>query len=106
MIILFGSYARGNWVEDKYKENGTTYEYKSDYDLLVIVEDEIKGNQHKPTKRLRPKIWRDVNPDTPLNIIYHGIPISIINNKLNTKQSKSWRHFSLQETIVECLLIY
>jgi predicted nucleotidyltransferase len=25
MIILFGSYARGNWVEDKYVENGRTY---------------------------------------------------------------------------------
>ena len=27
MIILYGSYARGNWVEDKYVENGVTYEY-------------------------------------------------------------------------------
>ncbi|HEX8516867.1 MAG TPA: nucleotidyltransferase domain-containing protein [Bacteroidia bacterium] len=33
MIILFGSYARGTWVEDKYVEKGTTYEYKSHYNL-------------------------------------------------------------------------
>lgn len=39
MIILFGSYARGNWVEDIYKEGHVTYEYKSDYDLLVVVKD-------------------------------------------------------------------
>ena len=39
MIILFGSYARGNWVEDIYKEGHITYEYKSDYDILVIVKD-------------------------------------------------------------------
>jgi len=35
MIILFGSYARGEWVED-YQEN---YEYISDYDILVITAD-------------------------------------------------------------------
>lgn len=33
-IILYGSYARGNWIEDH--EGG----YYSDYDLLVIVNDE------------------------------------------------------------------
>lgn len=27
MILLFGSYARGNWIEDKYVEKGITYEY-------------------------------------------------------------------------------
>jgi len=37
MMILFGSYARGNWVEDIYKEGHITYEYKSDYDILVVV---------------------------------------------------------------------
>ncbi len=37
MIILFGSYARGNWVEDIYTEGHITYEYKSDFDILVIV---------------------------------------------------------------------
>jgi uncharacterized protein len=39
MIILFGSYARGNWVEDIYTEGHITYEYKSDFDILVIVEN-------------------------------------------------------------------
>jgi HEPN domain-containing protein/predicted nucleotidyltransferase len=37
MIVLFGSYARGNWVEDTYVENHITYEYASDFDILVIV---------------------------------------------------------------------
>jgi predicted nucleotidyltransferase len=37
MIVLFGSYARGDWVEDSYVENGITYEYASDFDILVIV---------------------------------------------------------------------
>src|SRR6266481_6559699 len=39
MIILFGSYARGTWVEDIYKEGHITYEYKSDYDILVVVKE-------------------------------------------------------------------
>ena len=37
MIVLFGSYARGDWVEDTYVENHITYEYASDFDILVIV---------------------------------------------------------------------
>lgn len=39
MIVLFVSYARGDWVEDIYKEGHITYEYKSDYDILVIVKE-------------------------------------------------------------------
>jgi HEPN domain-containing protein len=38
MILLFGSYARGDWVEDNYVEYGTRYEYKSDFDILVILD--------------------------------------------------------------------
>ncbi len=39
MIILFGSHARGDWVEDIYTEDQITYEYRSDFDLLVVTED-------------------------------------------------------------------
>jgi len=39
-IILFGSHAKGSWVEDRYTDkHGTLYEYISDYDLLVITKD-------------------------------------------------------------------
>jgi HEPN domain-containing protein len=38
MIILFGSHARGDWVEDRHiGEDGVLYEYMSDFDILVIV---------------------------------------------------------------------
>lgn len=73
MIILFGSYARGNWVEDKYIENGTTFEYKSDYDLLFVVKNEELANKHKAAKKLKQKILRDVDLNTSVNVIYHGI---------------------------------
>jgi HEPN domain-containing protein/predicted nucleotidyltransferase len=36
-IILFGSYARGTWVNDTYIEGHTTYSYQSDLDLLLIM---------------------------------------------------------------------
>ncbi len=35
-IILFGSYARGDWVEDEYMEYGRWYYYQSDLDIVVI----------------------------------------------------------------------
>jgi len=37
MIILFGSHARGDWVEDRHLEDGVLHEYMSDFDILVIV---------------------------------------------------------------------
>lgn len=38
MLILFGSYARGDWVADRYEEDNVTYTYESDFDLLVVSE--------------------------------------------------------------------
>jgi uncharacterized protein len=38
MLILFGSYARGDFVNDRYEEDGITYTYESDFDLLVVTE--------------------------------------------------------------------
>ena len=40
MIILFGSYARGDWVSDEYVEDNITYTYQSDIDLLIILRKE------------------------------------------------------------------
>jgi predicted nucleotidyltransferase/HEPN domain-containing protein len=73
-IILFGSYARGDWVEDKYVgDDGTLYEYKSDYDLLVIVKDlpkyEYKGYRNKIKSKARRKVHRDIH----LSIIMHSV---------------------------------
>ena len=36
MLILFGSYARGDWVEDLDPET-LQHRYQSDFDLLVIT---------------------------------------------------------------------
>src|SRR3546814_15014232 len=46
-VILFGSYARGDWVEAPQDAN----QYRSDYDILVIV------NQHELADRAT--YWED-----------------------------------------------
>jgi predicted nucleotidyltransferase len=43
MIVLFGSHARGDWVDDH--ETG----YHSDYDVLVVVDTPEMGERaHRP----------------------------------------------------------
>src|ERR1043165_2287287 len=46
MVILFGSYARGDQVEEK-EEDGIHFKYQSDFDLLVIVLKSCSENRQK-----------------------------------------------------------
>jgi predicted nucleotidyltransferase/HEPN domain-containing protein len=71
MIILFGSHARGNWVADKYETADITYEYTSDYDILVVVEDEKRADTK--AKRIRDQLKKYLHHELPLQIIVHGI---------------------------------
>lgn len=52
MIILFGSYSTGKWVEDHQIEDGTVYEYESDFDILIVTPDD---------KRYSDAVWYDVD---------------------------------------------
>jgi predicted nucleotidyltransferase/HEPN domain-containing protein len=79
MIILFGSYARGNWVEDKYVENGTTYEYKSDYDLLIVLGKNGQANSETLTHNIDTKL-KELKLGTWVHPIYHGI--EFVNHEL------------------------
>ena len=73
-IILFGSYARGDYVEDIYKgDDGITYEYKSDYDLLVVVEDLPKYQYKGYRKKIKRKAKKFVDCQTRLSIIMHSV---------------------------------
>jgi HEPN domain-containing protein len=73
-IILFGSYARGDWVEDVYKgEDGITYEYKSDYDILVIVDDLPKYQYKGHRNRIKRKAKKSADCQTRLSIIMHSV---------------------------------
>jgi uncharacterized protein len=73
-IILFGSYARGDWVEDVYVgDDGITYEYKSDYDLLVVVKDLPKYEYKGYRDRIKKKARRSADCDTRISIIMHSV---------------------------------
>jgi len=46
-IILFGSYARGDWVRDKYLEGSILYSYESDLDILIVLKKGQSTNSQK-----------------------------------------------------------
>ena len=71
MVILFGSYARGEQVEDIYTEKGTTYEYKSDFDILVVTTHDNLGNNHKIEDKVAQELSGQVI--TSINLIFHSI---------------------------------
>lgn len=64
-IILFGSYARTDWVDEP--DNG----YLSDFDLLVIVSHEKLTNIHDYWFVAEDKILRDPAVGRTLNVIVH-----------------------------------
>jgi predicted nucleotidyltransferase len=97
MLVLFGSYARGNWVEDTYLEDGVTYEYRSDYDILVIVKSVKIADSYD--------LWRKVKKDirsfplkTWTNIIVHTIEF------VNTHLEKG--HYFFTDIKKEGVLLY
>jgi predicted nucleotidyltransferase/HEPN domain-containing protein len=73
MIILFGSYARGGWVEDIYKEGHITYEYKSDYDILVIVREHVLVRKLGQWQKIESIIRRSSMIRTRVTLIVHDI---------------------------------
>jgi len=73
MVILFGSYARGNWVEDRYVEKGITYEYRSDFDLLVVLTHEDLQQKFRIEDKVKAELVATGKVNTPLSLIFHGI---------------------------------
>ena len=77
-IILFGSYARGDWVEDPVGR------YFSDYDLLVVVDREeltdVPEFWAKTEEQLLQELASGRNLRTPVSLIYHSL--DDVNEKL------------------------
>ena len=80
MIILFGSYARGKYVEDKYMEKGNTYEYKSDYDLLIVLSKNGHTNSETLTQSITSRL-KELKLSAPVHPIYHGM--EFVNHELS-----------------------
>jgi predicted nucleotidyltransferase len=66
-IVLFGSYARDDWVDEP--ENG----YQSDYDILVIVSHKDLTDVAEYWYVAEDKIERDAAVGHPANIIVHTL---------------------------------
>ena len=77
MIILFGSYARGDWVEDVQEENGKFFSYGSDYDILVITHKYLDNKKLKQWDKIERCIAK---LETKVTLIKHNI--DFINKKL------------------------
>lgn len=83
-IILFGSYATGRWVEDRYTEGHILYEYISDYDILVIT----KRGERKKDYEVQDQVINTFRPRTPINIIANDI------DKVNKELERSQYFFT------------
>jgi len=67
-IILFGSYARGDWVDEP--ENG----YLSDFDLLIVVNNAKMTNIADYWWNSEDQILRDPAIGRTVNLIVHDLP--------------------------------
>jgi len=79
-VILFGSHATGRWVEHRYTEGGITYEYISDYDILVIT----KSGEQRKDYEVQDLIENRCVYKTPVTVITHDI--DFINKMLTEGQ--------------------
>jgi predicted nucleotidyltransferase/HEPN domain-containing protein len=66
MVILFGSHARGDWVEDPVGR------YFSDYDVLVIVKSPAMVEKHTLWSRIE-QLAQKVAAPTELSLIVHDV---------------------------------
>jgi predicted nucleotidyltransferase len=70
-VVLFGSYARGGWVEDRISG------YRSDYDLLIVVNDQAFTDLHGYWAKADERFVREQtvthNIRTPVNFIVHAL---------------------------------
>jgi predicted nucleotidyltransferase/HEPN domain-containing protein len=72
-IILYGSYARGNWVDEPHTAKG----YQSDFDLLIIVSDKRLTDRVEYWAKADDRLIRELSITktlrTPVNFIVHTL---------------------------------
>ncbi|MBB4166756.1 MULTISPECIES: HEPN domain-containing protein [unclassified Rhizobium] len=77
-LILFGSFARGDWVEDR--DSG----YRSDYDLLAVVNVESFAEENDVWQTIDDRLTREFavtgHLKTPAKVIAHSL--ADVNDKL------------------------
>ncbi|KQZ61098.1 nucleotidyltransferase [Sphingopyxis sp. Root1497] len=72
-VILYGSYARGGWVDEPHTAKG----YQSDFDLLIIVNDDRLTDRVDYWSKLDDRLIRELSVTrtlrTPVNFIVHSV---------------------------------
>jgi predicted nucleotidyltransferase/HEPN domain-containing protein len=72
-IILYGSYARGNWIDEPHTAKG----YQSDFDLLIIVNDKRLTDRVEYWAKADDRLIRELSITktlrTPVNFIVHTL---------------------------------
>jgi len=72
-IVLYGSYARGGWVDEPHTAKG----YRSDFDILIIVNDKRLTDKVDYWLKLDNRLTRELAVDktlkTPVNFIVHTL---------------------------------
>ena len=71
MVILFGSYARGDYVEDPVGNDEDGHPYFSDLDICVLVDKARKARRIERSNSLRVKL-REVS-DIRVSVIAHTV---------------------------------
>lgn len=101
-IILFGSFARGDWVYDMTIERTTTYIYASDYDFLVVTKTKKHGKgpagqRFELDLNTKMDYYKDKLKHTPNVIVetYEGL-----NKRLEQK------HYFYSDIVNEGVLLY
>ncbi len=94
MVILFGSYAKGTYVEHRYVSKGITYEYISDYDFLVVTKD----NPEKAYDQESKVVDRTERYKPPVNLEIHEI--DYINKGLE------WGEYFWIDIVEDGILLY
>jgi len=82
MLILFGSYARGDWVEDIDPET-LLYRYQSDFDLLVVTETPRQTSKIEQNSQLAQRLSKTIHR-TPISLIAEDI--QFVNRRLRKSQ--------------------
>jgi predicted nucleotidyltransferase/HEPN domain-containing protein len=82
MLILFGSYARGDWVEDLDPET-LQYRYQSDFDLLVVTETPRQADRIEQNNKLSRRLAKTIHR-TPISLIAEDI--QFVNRRLRKSQ--------------------
>ena len=93
-IVLFGSYARDEWVDEPH----TTKGYQSDYDLLVVVNYKVIAELNECWYKAENRLMYDPAVKTPVSIIVHTL--TDINNRLKRGQ------YFFSDIVKEGVLLY